>query len=118
MSSFQIGQIVWLDLGSKEKGEVKGHEQAKERPCLIINALNHLKLLIIIPLSTKEPKNPYFYNIVKISKEKSPLKEDSYALCHQIRTVSIQRVASNIGVLSDSDLDVIRYTIMDLIHPI
>lgn len=64
--SYQKGEVVDVDLGKPQK-EVKGHEQAFYRPCVIITSFNNLELAVIVPCTTKKPRYSLYTN-VKLSK--------------------------------------------------
>jgi mRNA interferase MazF len=96
------GSVIYIDLG-KPPLEIKGHEQGYKRPCIVLKDYTHLKLITIISLTTKKPKNA-MYSIVAIPSATTILKEDSFALCHQIRTVSYDRVKSFEGTISNEEL--------------
>ncbi len=112
---FKTGDIVYVNLGKINSKEIKGHEQGKIRPCVIIKSLHLIGLIIIVPFTSKKPKNPHFF-YVKIEKDGKSFIYDSYALCHQIRTVSIDRVSQKKGILSTQDLDKIRFVLSDLLE--
>jgi mRNA interferase MazF len=93
----KVGDIVFVDLEP-----VEGHEQGFSRPCIVVSVPTQQKggthsfgLLIVVPLTTKK-KN--WWTVVKIPQE-SGLTDLSYALCHQIRTISMNRVTHKIGTL-------------------
>jgi len=86
------GDVVDVDLGKPPK-EIKGHEQAFSRPCVVIKSFPNLELAIIIPCTTTEPKFS-LHTVVKILQGTGGLTLDSYALCHQIRTISIDRIVN------------------------
>jgi mRNA interferase MazF len=104
------GDIVWIDLGDIQ--EVKGHEQAKLRPCVVIRSFEKLELLVIVPLTTKGKS---YYTIVEINKSENGLSEDSFALCHQIRSISYERIKRKQGTLSERDLLRITGVLNDMI---
>ena len=112
--SYRNGELVNIDLG-KPPGEIKGHEQAFQRPCAIIRSFSNLSLVIIIPLTTKQPQYG-LYTIVKIPKGSGGLNEDSYALCHQIRTVSFDRILNKIGQLENKDFLKIKTVLLDTLE--
>ena len=111
---YQKGDIVNINLGEPPK-EIKGHEQAFERPCVVIKAFNSLNLVIIVPCSTKEPKHGS-YTIVKLSKGCGGLASDSYALCHQIRTVSFDRIRNKRGRLENKEILKIHSVLLDTLE--
>jgi mRNA interferase MazF len=112
-SSFAKGEIVFAQLG-KPPEEIKGHEQAFERPCVIIKAINNLELAIIIPLTTK-PKSSIF-TFVKLPEGSGSLQKESFALCHQIRTISIDRIQRKIGKLELHDVLKIDSVLRDMLE--
>lgn len=111
MNTFTKGDVIDVDLGNPPK-EVKGHEQGKNRPCIVVKAFNNLELLIIVPLTSREPKYSLF-TIVKLLKGSAGLTSDSYALCHQIRTISFDRMLSKRGRLETRDMLKIRAVLLD-----
>jgi len=108
------GEIIDVNLGQPPK-EVKGHEQGFKRPCIVIKAFNNLALAIVIPVTSKQPKCS-IYTIVKLSKWVGGLTSDSYALCHQIRNVSFDRVIKKRGSLSSKDILKIHSVLIDTLE--
>ena len=100
--SYTKGEIINVNLGIPPK-EIKGHEQGMERPCIVIKSFNNLELVVVVPLTSKEPKYSLF-TIVKIPKGTAGLTADSYALCHQIRTISFDRIKSKRAKLETKDI--------------
>ena len=109
--NFRQGDICLIDLGEPPIA-IKGHEQALKRPCLIIKDFAYLKLFVIIPFTTKKPKFSY-YTIVHIPKESYGLNKDSFALCHQVRTISIDRIIKKIGIISEKEFKKIQAVLID-----
>jgi mRNA interferase MazF len=112
--NFQKGEIINVDLGSPPN-EVKGHEQAFDRPCIIIKSFPQLELAIVTPCTSKEPKFNY-YTIVKLSKGSGGLTTDSYALCHQIRTISFDRIKGRRGKLDTKDFLKVQAVLLDTLN--
>lgn len=104
-----------MDLG-KPPIEVRGHEQAYVRPGVVLANFEHLRLLIVAPCSTQE--KPYLHaTAVKVDAGTGGLKEDTFILLHQIRTLSHQRIKSTIGRLPEDILarvDTVLAAIFDL----
>lgn len=94
------GDVYWVDLDP-----TKGSEINKLRPCVIISAnpLNRARrTVIIIPLSSSaQPRPPL---VVKVS----CLKEDTVAVCDQIRTVDKTRLVKFATKISLEDLEIIE----------
>lgn len=111
--NYRRGEIVIVDLGEVGK-DIKGHEQAKTRPCVIVTPVSHLALAIVLPLSTKKPPTS-LYSVVKLPKGTAGLKEESFVLCHQIRTISLERVGKWIGELSTKDFNKIAVSPEELL---
>jgi len=112
--NFSKGEIVNVNLGTPPK-EIKGHEQGFERPCVIIKSFNNLDLAIVIPLTTKQAKYSLF-TIVKIPNGTAGLTSDSYALCHQIRTISFDRIVSKRARLEHKDILKIHSVLIDTLE--
>ncbi len=96
------GDIVLVNLEP-----VKGSEQGKTRPCLIIqnNTGNSFSnTTIIAPLTSNvEGKDYPFVVFIKIGEGNLP--KDSLVLLNQIRTVSIEeRISSKLGSLNPSSM--------------
>lgn len=111
---FNKGDIVNVDLGKPPK-QIKGHEQGLKRPCIVIKEFATLGLLIIVPCTTTFPKYS-LYTFVKLDKGVGGLSYESYALCHQIRTISLERVESKIGELAKTDILKIHSVLTDLLE--
>ncbi len=92
------GDIVLVNLAPSI-----GSEQGKIRPCIIVqsDSLNQVSPnTIIVPLTSKIPEKEYPQLAIVDSKEQG-LKEQSAALCNQIRAISIEgRILKKIGNLS------------------
>ena len=108
------GEIIDVNLGQPPK-EVKGHEQGFKRPCIVIKAFHNLGLAIVIPVTSNQPKY-LIYTIVKLLKGSGGLTSDSYALCHQIRTVSFDRIIKKRGKLGSKDILKIHSVLTDTLE--
>jgi mRNA interferase MazF len=110
---YQPCSIIWVDLGTPPS-EVKGHEQGFDRPCVVLKDYTNLKLTTIIPLTTTKP-NYAMYSVVAVPSATTILKDDSYALCHQIRTVSHGRIRKFEGTISNEEFLKIRGVLFTLL---
>lgn len=82
---------------------VKGSEQGKTRPCLIIQnneGNKYSPTTIIAPLTTKHFEKEYPTN-VRVSPEDSGLPEESTVLLNQIKTIDKTRIIRKLGRLND-----------------
>jgi mRNA interferase MazF len=90
------GEIWWADLEP-----VKGHEQGGRRPCLVVsvdefNQLPH-GLVWTVPITSNVRFRHAF--AVAVQAPDGGLKVESLILCHQVRTLSTERLAKRAGVL-------------------
>ena len=113
MSDFSYGSIVNVDLGSPPD-EVRGHEQAYERPCVVLKYFSKLKLAVVLPCTSKKPSKNY-YTMVHLKIGTGNLNKDSYVLCHQIRTVFVDRISKVIGHLPEKDFYKIQAVQADIL---
>jgi len=97
------GDIVIVDLDPTE-----GSEQRGTRPCLVVQndvGNENAPTTIVVPFTTSKGDRLYPFEVL-ISADECPLKEDSVALCSQIRTISIKhRISDNIGSIPDARMD-------------
>lgn len=95
------GDVVIADLDP-----TRGSEQRGTRPCLVVqNDLGneHAATTIVVPFTTAQGESYPF--VVLVRESEGPLREDSLALCNQIRTISIEeRITENIGSIHDDRL--------------
>jgi mRNA interferase MazF len=112
--NFTKGEIIDVNLGNPPD-EIKGHEQGFKRPCIVVKSFDSLKLAVVVPFTTQEPKYPLF-TIVKILKGSGGLTADSYALCHQIRTISFDRITSKRAKLANKDILKIHSVLIDALE--
>jgi mRNA interferase MazF len=92
----KCGEVWWADLEP-----VKGHEQGGRRPCLIVsvdefNQLPH-GLVWTVPITSNVRFRHAF--AVAVHPPDGGLKVASMILCHQLRTISTDRLALRTGVI-------------------
>lgn len=84
-----------------------GHEQAGRRPVLVVSneGFNQATgLLTVVPLTSSKPGRRLRPNEVLLEAGVAGQPVESIALCYQIRTISLARVHSAIGRLTDPEL--------------
>jgi len=86
----------------------EGSEQRGTRLCLVVQndvGNENAPTTIIVPFTTSSGDKLYPFEVL-VSAVESPLREDSIALCSQIRTVSIEhRIRDNIGSIPDTRME-------------
>jgi mRNA interferase MazF len=92
------GEVWWVDFEP-----VIGHEQDRRRPALVVsvdefNQLPH-GLVWLVPITTRLQAHSF---AVEISPPEGGLERRSMALCHQLRTVSADRLERVLGVVPES----------------
>jgi mRNA interferase MazF len=84
---------------------VVGHEQAGQRPALILSAdafnASPANLVTVVPLTTKPRKLP---SRVRIGPPEGGLRAESWVICEQVRTVSKKRLVSRWGSIAPATL--------------
>ncbi len=102
--NLQIGSIYLMDLGeyTGDNPAVKGREIGKKRPCIVVQVFENLGLVMVVPTTSCKPNNNYLLQlptVLFLPTGTADLHNDSFVLCHQLRTLSIERVGNKIGEL-------------------
>jgi mRNA interferase MazF len=96
------GDIVIVELDP-----TRGSEQRGTRPCLVVQndiGNENSPTTIVVPFTTSFGDRLYPFEVL-VTAEECALREDSVALCSQIRTVSIEdRIRENVGSVPDERL--------------
>jgi len=84
---------------------VKGSEEGKTRPCVVIqnNLGNKFSKTTIVASITSNVDNDYPF-IVKVNKGDANLPKDSTILLNQINTISEERIIKKIGSLKEDTI--------------
>ena len=99
MARILRGEIRWADLSP-----VRGHEQAGERPVLVLshNVFNERSgTVIAIALTSQEPRAGF---PLTMEIRAAGLPKRSWVKIGQIRTLSTERVGRRVARASDEDL--------------
>ena len=102
MARILRGEIRWADLNP-----VRGHEQAGERPVLVLShdVFNERSgTVIAVALTSQEPRAGYPLTLELTS---AKLPKQSWVKISQIRVLSIERLGKKIGKASDEELEVV-----------
>lgn len=104
---------VWL----VDIGESVGREQSGRRPAVVVSAdpLNESRagVVIVIPTTTTPRGLP---SHVEIDPVNSGLDEVSYAKCEDLKSISEQRLITQLGVVTDAVLFEISRALRFLLH--
>ena len=102
-ASVRRGDVVIVDLDPTQ-----GSEQRGTRPCLVVqnNVGNaNAPTTVVAPFTTSFGEQRYPFEVF-VPAEECALRDDSVALCSQIRTVSIEhRISENLGLIPDERMD-------------
>jgi len=89
------------EIWTVELNPTRGHEQAGVRPCLVISVdlFNHgpAELVVVLPITTKYKGIPFH---VEIAPPEVSLTEKSYIKCEDVRSVSLERLKTRLGIIS------------------
>jgi len=100
---YRRGDIILVDLEP-----VRGSEQGKVRPCIIIQndiANKFSPVTNIIPVTDAKNVKKWYPCLVNLKKEESGLEKDSVAQCNQIRTIDAKRrIIKQIGHISEQKM--------------
>ena len=103
---------IWL----ADLNPTRGHEQAGQRPCLVISVdlfnQGPAGLCVVLPLTTK--KKDILWH-VSVAPAESGLKLAGYIKCEDMRSISLERVSRRLGSVSPSVLFAIEYRIARLL---
>ena len=102
-TSVRRGDIVIVELDPTQ-----GSEQRGTRPCLVVqNDVGNANAptTIVVPFTTSFGEQLYPFEVL-VPTEECALREDSVALCSQIRTISIEhRITENLGSIPQERID-------------
>jgi mRNA-degrading endonuclease toxin of MazEF toxin-antitoxin module len=110
--TYSAGKVLKVNLGDNKSGQVVGHEQAKERPCIVLRHFPQLNLLSVVPCTTTPVTNQHFFH-VPLRAGQAALEENCNVLCHQVRTVSTDRIIREYGELDEETTYAIQITLLE-----
>ncbi len=110
---FKAGQIVYIEFS----GSI-GREQTNKRPCVVVWTSQRLGLLGVLPLTHGADSLAAFPTVLELASTQSADGKISRALCHQLRSVSGERIDANsrIKEISAQDLAQIRLVCSQLVR--
>ena len=100
MARILRGEVWWADLNP-----VRGHEQAGVRPVLVIShdIFNHRSGTVIALAITSQPPTAGFPLTREIVT--ATLPQRSWVKISQVRTLSVERLSTRLGVITPEELD-------------
>ena len=111
MDALHPGRVLWVDLG-----EGKGREQQGRRPAVVVSSLDHLvladDLVTVVPATTVDRG---WANHVEL-RGPTGLKQPSFAITEQSKTVSRSRIVDGAGELDPTCLAEIMGWVDDWLH--
>lgn len=92
---------IWL----ADLNPTRGHEQAGQRPVLIVstNGFNHglADLILVVPITSTARQYPFR---VQIDSPMGGLRNRSYVLCDSLRSISKERLVTRLDTVSTEKL--------------
>jgi len=110
MARILRGEVRWADLNP-----VRGHEQAGERPVLVLShdVFNERSgTVIAVALTSQEPRAGYPLTLELTS---SKLPKRSWVKTSQVRTLSTERIGRRLGRISEEELAQVVEGLFELI---
>lgn len=98
--SFHEGEIWWCSIGKNVGVEIDGKNNDFSRPVLVLRKLNKLSFLAV-PLTTQFHDGSWYAQFSFKNKEQ-------FAVLSQIRVLSVARLNRKMGVLPESDYNLIQ----------
>lgn len=101
MAAPSRGDVWWVNLSPS-----RGHEQAGERPALVVSVDRFNKgpagLIVVAPMTTTERNIPLH---IPVLRPEANMDRTSYIQCDQPRCISRQRLSRKIGTVSDETME-------------
>lgn len=93
-----VRQDVWL----VNLDPVRGHEQGRTRPCLVVSEdlfnRGPAGLVVVVPLTTRDRGIPLH---IEVSPPDGGVRQRSFVKCDDVRSISVERLVERWGTLSD-----------------
>ncbi len=94
----------------------RGHEQKKERPAIVWRDLDHIKMALVIPITSVLERNKSSHTHSLSPSLKNGLDVESVALIFQIVSIDKKRLKKKIGQLDNEDIVAIAALLKDLLR--
>ena len=93
---------LWINIWFEQNGK-----REFQRPVLVVKRI--WLLFFVIPLSTKDKLNPYYYKLKSVSFDKPSL-----AILSQVRMMDKRRFVNPIGFISEEEFFIIKKLLKDI----
>ena len=98
------GDVVWVHLEPRS-----GSEQRGTRPAVVISSdvFNHnprWNSLVAVPCTTSRLQGARPATVVELPKRLTGLRDDGFAICHQLTTLDRSKFGSKTGVVDQATL--------------
>ncbi|MEK6843311.1 MAG: type II toxin-antitoxin system PemK/MazF family toxin [Candidatus Micrarchaeota archaeon] len=93
-----------------------GHEQKGIRPVLLWRDLDHVKIVIVIPLTSNLNGNQFPHTNLICATIKNGLKNDSVALIFQVRAIDKIQLKRRIGELERHDIEAVAEIMKEMLR--
>lgn len=113
MFTYSRAEVLMVDFGSTPN-EARGHEQAFVRPALVVQVFENSKLLVVVPFSSR-PYAVQAFPVVMVPANTGGLTQDSWALCHHVRSISALRVKKYLGNLPELEFEMVLEVLADFL---
>lgn len=97
-------------------GGSRGHEQKKERPCIIWRDLDHIGMAVVIPLTGSLERDNLPHTLLIEPTTKNGLEKESVILVFQITAIDKSRLIKKLGVLDDGEVESVGALLKDLLR--
>ena len=107
-------EIFWVKIGHNIGSEEYGKGKDFARPVIVVRRLTS-DLFIGIPITTTIKNNDYFHSFTYNNKSRGMVENSAMIL--QVKTFSIKRVLSKIGIVNKEGFDEILEKTKNLFNP-
>jgi mRNA interferase MazF len=113
LGALPLRKDVWL----VDLEPVRGHEQGRKRPCVVVSddLFNHgpAGLVVVVPLTSRERGIPLH---VVVDPPEGGLRRRSFIKCEDVRSISVERLLAQSGVISDLVMRDVEDRLRILLH--
>ncbi|MBI5225234.1 type II toxin-antitoxin system PemK/MazF family toxin [Candidatus Micrarchaeota archaeon] len=104
-----------VDVWEAELRGASGHEQKGSRPVLLWRDLDHVKIAIVIPLTSNLERKSIPHTYLIAATIKNGLQKESIALIFQIRAIDKVQLKRKVGELESHDIAAIADVLKDML---